>query len=874
MPAPHARHPSRQDLAAFAVGKLSSAEAGAVAAHLADCPDCRHAAEKAHGADSFVARVKAAGVPGPSDETVLPGSPRPAPAAPPNVPPELAGHPRYRILKELGKGGMGVVYHAEQTMMDRQVAIKVIGKALLDQAGALERFEREVRAAAKLIHPNIVVAYDAERAADLHMLVMEFVEGQSLDQVLRRKGPLPVLHACVYVRQAALGLQHAHERGMVHWDIKPQNLMLTPKGQVKILDFGLAKLVSENRPQSALTALNAYMGTPDYSAPEQATDAPTADIRADIYSLGCTLYCLLAGTPPFKEETAVQTILAHLEKEATPLPGLRPDVPAALWQVVARMLAKAPAQRYQTPAEAAQALAPFCKGGSKTPPPAVAPLEAASAAQASVAPKVTGRTPARREAASTTEAAPFAELPAESSRRRKAQPRPAQGKRWWLLGGGMAGALLVLAIGLWLLVNFGHRVKPPDGPILQGMEPPGVSSRTAPGGPAPFFNGTHLTGWEGLPGYWRVENGAIVGAVPPGDKPAHTFLVSTKSYKDFDLRFQVRRKDGVGNSGVQFRSQINDRGRFTVVGPKCEIDSAALEYPPGSLLTEPNLQPLHYKARADVATKYKDADFNDFHIRCVGKHVLIEVNGVKAIDSDYASLPDEGVIAWQLHGGQPPREVTFRRIEFTDLGAPAAAGGFVSLFNGRDLTGWSKVSGQPAGWKVDGGVLEVVPKSGDIMTTRTFGPDFELHAEFRIPLMPDRHGQARGNSGIYLLGRHEIQIVDDVGNDAGAPEQCCGALYGVIAPSKHVTRPPTDWQEYDIEYHAPRFDAAGILVQTGQLTVVFNGNRVIDAVPFTVAFTTGAPFRKPSSTGPIVLQDHDAPVQFRKIEIKELPAAK
>jgi serine/threonine protein kinase len=205
------------------------------------------------------------------------------------------------------------------------------------------------------------------------MLVMEFLPGQSLGEVLQKRGPLPVVHACHYVRQAALGLQQAHERGMVHRDIKPQNLMLTPKGQVKILDFGLAKMVSENRVQTALTAFNLYMGTPDYSAPEQATDARKADIRADIYSLGCTLYCLLAGQPPFRGETAVQTILAHLETEPTPLPQLRPDVPPALWHVVARMLAKQPAQRYQKPVEVAQALAPFCKGRARA---AAAPVAA------------------------------------------------------------------------------------------------------------------------------------------------------------------------------------------------------------------------------------------------------------------------------------------------------------------------------------------------------------------------------------------------------------------------------------------------------------------------------------------------------------------
>ncbi len=287
---------------------------------------------------------------------------------PTNLPPELANHPRYRILRELGRGGMGVVYLARQTLMNRQVVIKVISKALLDHPDSVERFRREVQAAARLSHPNIVAAYDAEQVGELHMLVMEFVPGQSLAEILRRKGPLSVVHACHFTRQAALGLQHAHEQGMVHRDIKPQNLVMTPKGQVKVLDFGLAKLVSEHGQSKGLTSSGAYVGTPDYCAPEQASDARKADIRADIYSLGCTLYCLLAGHPPFQEETAVQTIFAHLEKEPLPLPALRPNVPADLWQVVARMLAKDPARRYQTPAEVAQALAPFCKRGGKAGP--------------------------------------------------------------------------------------------------------------------------------------------------------------------------------------------------------------------------------------------------------------------------------------------------------------------------------------------------------------------------------------------------------------------------------------------------------------------------------------------------------------------------
>jgi tRNA A-37 threonylcarbamoyl transferase component Bud32 len=468
MPTSHAQHPTPADLAAFAVGKLSSADAGAVAAHLADCPNCRLAAERAHG-DSFVARVQAAGLSHPTDATALPGSRRPSPAAPGDLPPELANHPRYMILRELGRGGMGIVYQARQTVMNRPVVIKVISKALLDHPDAVERFRREVQAAAKLAHPNIVTAYDAEQAGELHMLVMKFVPGQSLAEALHKKGPLPVLNACVYVRQAALGLQHAHEQGMVHRDIKPHNLMLTPKGQVKILDFGLAKMVSERASGTGLTDLNSYMGTPDYCAPEQATDARSADIRADIYSLGCTLYCLLAGRPPFREETAVQTILAHLEKEPTPLPQLRSDVPADLWAVVARMLAKDPARRYQKPAELAQALAPFCKRGAWAAP----------------APR----------AATHAKSTPAAPLPGQSATQpERWQPapvtaEPSADRRWWL--GGLAVALVcVLGLGVCLIGALlywagqhpgksGERVGPASGKSAPVADGPGPSQSAA-----------------------------------------------------------------------------------------------------------------------------------------------------------------------------------------------------------------------------------------------------------------------------------------------------------------------------------------------------------------------------------------------------------
>jgi WD40 repeat protein len=287
------------------------------------------------------------------------------------IPPALAGHPRYHILAPLGAGGMGSVYKAEHRLMERLVALKVINPRLTADAEAVERFRREVKAAARLTHPNIVTAYDAEQAGDTHFLVMEYVEGVSLAHWVQKEGPLPVRRACDFVRQAALGLQHAHEQGMVHRDVKPQNLMLTeargsPSADVvKVLDFGLARFASENAPVEALTQDNAVMGTPDYIAPEQADDPRQADIRADVYSLGCTLYFLLTGQVPFPRRTVFQKLLAHRVTSPTQVSELRKDVPPELVRLLERMMAKEPAQRFQTPAEVAQALAPFA-----SPPPA------------------------------------------------------------------------------------------------------------------------------------------------------------------------------------------------------------------------------------------------------------------------------------------------------------------------------------------------------------------------------------------------------------------------------------------------------------------------------------------------------------------------
>ena len=181
------------------------------------------------------------------------GAPRPA-AEPAPLPPELVDHPRYRVVALIGAGGMGAVYKAEHRLMERTVALKVVNPAFIDNPAAVRRFQQEVKAAARLHHPNIVASHDADQAGSLHFLVMEYVEGRSLADYAQEKGPLPIPEACEYARQAALGLQHAHEHGLVHRDVKPHNLMRTPDGRIKILDFGLARLgqAAEPRPEPSV----------------------------------------------------------------------------------------------------------------------------------------------------------------------------------------------------------------------------------------------------------------------------------------------------------------------------------------------------------------------------------------------------------------------------------------------------------------------------------------------------------------------------------------------------------------------------------------------------------------------------------------------
>ncbi|MBL8850523.1 MAG: protein kinase, partial [Planctomycetaceae bacterium] len=280
---------------------------------------------------------------------------------------------KYRLLSLVGKGGMSTVYLAEHLLMRRLCAIKVLPTRRLQNASYLARFHREAQAVASLDHRNIVRAYDVDQATDgeteIHFLVMEYVEGKGLlDLVLGcPNSRLPPVVAAEYIRQAALGLQHAHSAGLVHRDVKPGNLLIDMQGTVKVLDLGLARFF-DSGDENSLTVQHdeRVLGTADYLAPEQAVDSHRVDSRADIYSLGCTLYLCLAGQPPFTQGSLAQRLLAHQTREPPLVESIEPLVPQPLGDIVRKMMAKDPANRYQTAADVAVALEDWLKTTPKS----------------------------------------------------------------------------------------------------------------------------------------------------------------------------------------------------------------------------------------------------------------------------------------------------------------------------------------------------------------------------------------------------------------------------------------------------------------------------------------------------------------------------
>lgn len=339
----------------------------------------------------------------------------------------------YTVLDKIGAGGMGEVFKAEHRRMRRIVAIKILPAGLMRDPAVVARFEREVRAAAQLNHPNIVTAFDADNANGVHLLVMEYVDGQDLSAIVKKNGPLPVESAVQCILQAARGLEAAHEAGIVHRDIKPANLLLDANGTVKILDMGVARL-GDQATKADLTSTGMIMGTVDYMAPEQALNTKTADARADIYSLGCSLFYILMGKATYGGDSLMAKLLAHREQPIPSLREIRSDVPPAVDAVFQRMVAKQVADRYQSIKQVIADLEACLSGRAPAvqPPALLAPSRESSIDE--------GLTNFLRESTLSPTARVVASKPGSA-----AAPRKKEMKRW-LIGGGLVAALLLTGL--------------------------------------------------------------------------------------------------------------------------------------------------------------------------------------------------------------------------------------------------------------------------------------------------------------------------------------------------------------------------------------------------------------------------------------------
>lgn len=468
--------PSVERLRGYVLGTLSEAEIESLAAHVLSCPQCEstlqaldgtrdslldalarplevdpyaHEPDVQQAIENFKSHTITAVSSSESSETDH-GRAVAASASQPSAPPSAIRE--YRLIRELGRGGMGAVYLAEHTRLKRTVALKVLAPEQTGDSQSLARFSREMAAVGRLEHPHIVRATDAGEHDGVHYLVMEFVPGETLAQVVRRCGPLPLGAACELLRQAAVALQYVHEHGLVHRDIKPGNLMLAwdPTAEMqpgaplqrpllKILDLGLARLHDNNElgsgdADSELTGAGQAMGTLDYMAPEQWGESRAVDIRADLYALGATFYKLLTGESPFPErryKNRVTKLAAALGSPPEPVVNRRPECPAPLAALLDRLLAKDPADRPATPAEVAAAVAPFCQPDELFGLLPNRRADACSANDLAVAPP------------------PAAALPVEPLAAAADRVPPVRRKR--LLAA--AAALPLLLFGLWLIVR-------------------------------------------------------------------------------------------------------------------------------------------------------------------------------------------------------------------------------------------------------------------------------------------------------------------------------------------------------------------------------------------------------------------------------------
>ena len=569
----------------------------------------------------------------------------------------------YCVLDQLGQGGMGIVLKAEHRRMKRIVAVKMIAGAALKSPDAVKRFYREVEAAARLEHANIVTAYDASEHEGVHYLVMQFVDGKDLGAIVKERGPLSVSQAVDYTIQAARGLQFAHKQGVVHRDIKPANLLVDKEGTLKILDMGLARIggVVDEEDKDRLTASGQIMGTCDYMAPEQAMDTHHVDARADIYSLGCTLYRFLTGDVMYKGETLAKILISH---QLSPIPSLCKacsDVLPQLDAVFQKMVAKKPEDRYQTMAEVIADLE-ACIGkraaastslGEETI--AVSPMEdnlsfLKTTAPRSMATAVKKKVEKLAEATLSQQVA-GAETSKQLAGKARLQAVWRKKTRFVTIGLGLLGVVGVIAIAVII------RIRRPDGTEQVIRAPKGSEVTVSEDGSKnakvksdgrkagssssdrmTLFDGKTLNGWHlrdpNGPQCWAVEDGYLVCTPQPQSDAKN--LVTDWIFGDFELRLEFL-LEAEANSGVYLR------GLYEV--QVCDSDPQDL----GNASCGAIFKVFAPSQKAYLGPR----QWNSLDVKMVGQQVTVVMNGRCIIENGTLSKPTDNKHTLDIQQGDP-----------------------------------------------------------------------------------------------------------------------------------------------------------------------------------------------------------------------------
>ena len=834
---------------------------------------------------------------------------------------------RYRVLSLLGQGGMGAVYLAEDTQLGRKVALK-LPSFDVSETKRLERFVREAKASAGLLHPNICPVFDAGSIAGRPYISMAYINGKTLDDEIDPDRPMEPKRAVEIVRKIALALQEAHENDIVHRDLKPANVMMSAKGEPVVMDFGLAKNLGEfDERESKLTQPGAVMGTPSYMSPEQVRgDIEQIGSATDIYALGVMLFEMLTGRTPYGGSMGL-VMAKILTAPVPPLREFRPDADVRLEVICQQAMAKDIAARPASMATFATQLGEYLQRADAVPVIATLLPDAPFGDLVEVLVTKKVRTKRTRKAKPArwpmivgsvvlglllivagillTVRTKYGDVVIELSDPTANVELKVDGDRIEVIGldkpltltAGEHGLTVggadfetvtkqftvkkgdkqvvkvtlkpkvVVALDLPKIVPTKQEIVPSSSPVIVDRKPNGVIEYpNTSDGFTPLFNGKDLTGWDGLPNMWQVQGDAIVGRMT-AEWNKHTFLCSLKSYTDFEIRFQAKLLNGVGNSGFQVRSKIIDPTDFVVAGPQIEIDAFKFGGIYGERTSGKFLKQV---AEAEVKRVFNPNALNDYIVRCVGKRMTLIVNGTTFADEEFPEIDDSGIIAFQLHGKMKVEELTIKNAVVKDLSKKAANAVFTPLFNGKDLAGWTR-SGVPKWSWANGRLLGSPAPGGDagILMTEAEYDDFDLELQYRIGagagsgliLRADVNGPVSGAQHM------EVQIIDDeFPQYANLPATSkTGSLFGTFARKVDPPFKKNDWNTMRV-----------VLVKR-QIQVWVNGTQTIDAdldsAPARDNYTKSPGLLR--TTGRIGLQQNQkSDVEFRDLKVKRLDGKK